>query len=487
MGMFDDIMGDPYRRSQLSGALLGISKAASDPYSNIGSIFAGAGQGAMDARQQYTQDEFQNLRLQQMRSTLEQDTAKRAALNNLFKGFGQQQSPPAALQPTAAPTPSTMDNGSQVMMQPQAQAVPQQASAPQFHLPAGFDSPEQFQDYAQIDPEGAMKRMFAAPEKPMTVSPGSHLIDPQTGREIYAAPEKPNPNQPFNSDGTPNAAYQAYERQKMQQQQAPAWANVAIARGKADRAAKGLIEPDTLTFMAQQVLAGDKSPFTNIGRGAQGAENLAALRTEVQRQAQGRGLGGADLAALNAEFGGLQAGERTLGNRTANIEMAASEAQSLMPLALQASAKVNRTQYPSLNKVILAAQQGTGDENVVRLGVAVNGLVNTYARAISPTGAPTVSDKDHAREILDKAWSQGQLGAAIGQMNQEIQAARKSPGSVRGEFRHAISGRSGDAAFPEAASTPKSQMLARPKSPADAMKLPAGTHFLDGNGVERVR
>ena len=48
----------------------------------------------------------------------------------------------------------------------------------------------------------------------------------------------------------------------------------------------------------------------------------AALRNEVTRLAQQRGLKGSDVAALNAEFAGLTAGERTLGNRTANIEIA---------------------------------------------------------------------------------------------------------------------------------------------------------------------
>lgn len=276
-------------------------------------------------------------------------------------------------------------------------------------------------------------------------------VDPYATKPGTVIPKENNPNQPFNSDGSPNKAYQEYESKKISTQQAPQWANVDLAKQRLDMQQKGIIDPDTLGFMADQVLAGDKSPFTNIGRGAQGAENLSSLRAEVMRRAKARNLGGADLASLNAEFAGLQAGERTLGNRTANIEMAASEAQNLMPIALAASKAVPRTQYPTLNKIIMAAEQGTGDENVVKLGVAVNGLVNTYARAISPTGNPTVSDKDHAREILDKAWSSGQFEAAVGQMSKEIAAARKSPGQVRGEFRSAISGRPGGyAAVPDA-------------------------------------
>lgn len=265
--------------------------------------------------------------------------------------------------------------------------------------------------------------------------------------------------------------------------------NLAISRGqlavaqqrlgldkqKLANVESGKLDPDVLGFMAQQVLAGDKSPFQNLGRGVQGAQNIALLRGEVMRQATNRGLGGADLAALNAEFSGLQAGERTLGTRTANVEMAASEVQQLAPLALQASEAVNRSQFPSLNKVELAVKQGTGDENVIRLNQAVNSLVNTYSRAISPSGTPTVNDKEHAREILETAYSKGQFSAAIDQMQKEIAAARKSPGSVRGEFRGAISGRTPQvAAVPDAPGVSTSPAMPSPQNLPRLAPKPTG-------------
>lgn len=327
-------------------------------------------------------------------------------------------------------------------------------------------SPELQSEYApqiiksQIDQQEKLN-------SPYDLAPGvRRMVGDQ---EIASAPLKPTPNQPFNPDGTPNLAFQKYTKDLKTAEQGPAWANVDIAKQKLAMTQQGLIDPDTITFMANQVLAGDKSPFQNLGRGQQGSQNIARLRNEVMNQAKARGLGGSDLASLNAEFSGLQAGERTLGTRTANVEMAATEAQKLMPIAVEASRAVPRTQYPTLNRVIMAAEQGTGDENVVKLGVAVNGLVNTYARAISPTGNPTVSDKDHAREILDKAWSGGQFEAAVGQMQKEIAAARQSPGAVRGEFRGAISGRTpGMAAVPDAPNTP----VARTGLPVSQAQLP---------------
>lgn len=301
------------------------------------------------------------------------------------------------------------------------------------------------------DDEGNVKYLDGISARNKVEFQNGRAVDPYNTPAGTIIPKQNDPNKAFNEDGSPNLAFQKYESGKIASQQAPQWANIDLAKQRLAAVQAGVIDPDSIGMMADQVLAGDKSPFQNLGRGAQGSENIAALRKEVMTRAKARGLGGADLAALNAEFAGLQAGERTLGNRTANIEMAASEAQNLMPIALAASKAVNRSQYPTLNRLQLAIQQGTGDENVVKLGVAVNGLVNTYARAISPTGNPTVSDKDHAREILDKAWSNGQFEAAVGQMQQEIAAARKSPGSVRGEFRNAISGgHGGPAPVPDA-------------------------------------
>lgn len=203
---------------------------------------------------------------------------------------------------------------------------------------------------------------------------------------------------------------------------------------------ESLLSADDAKFMAEQYLAGDRTVVANLGRGAQGGENILRFRMAVTKQAKEQGLSPAAVAAKIAEFEGIKAGERTLGTRTANIEMAVSEAQQMAPLAVQASDKVDRTKFPSLNSIILAGEKGTGDENVVRLGVATNSLINIYSRAISPTGVPTVHDKEHARELLSTAWSKGQFNAAVDQMMQELAQARKAPGIVRREFKDAVTG-----------------------------------------------
>ncbi len=216
----------------------------------------------------------------------------------------------------------------------------------------------------------------------------------------------------------------------------------------------GTFDEDTLKQLAEQARAGDASVFTNLGRGAQGAANVIALRKKIAEMNAAEGAGGADQAARNAEYFGTKAGERTLGTRTANIEMATVEAQKVAPLALEASNNVPRTNYPTLNSALLAWEKGSGDESVVRLGVAVNSLINIYSRAISPSGVPTVSDKMHARDLLDAAWSKGQFAAGVDQLMRELSAARESPGVVRKQMRDAMTGRETEAKPTAPSATP---------------------------------
>ena len=89
----------------------------------------------------------------------------------------------------------------------------------------------------------------------------------------------------------------------------------------------------------------------------------------------------------------------------------------------------------SLNSLLIAVRKGTGDPNVIKLNTAINSFINIYARAIAPTGqGATVSDKDHAREMLEQAYADGQVEGAIDIMLREIQLAKETPGEVKKTF-----------------------------------------------------
>lgn len=134
------------------------------------------------------------------------------------------------------------------------------------------------------------------------------------------------------------------------------------------------------------------------------------------------------------DFTGKNTAVRTLATRATNLALATNEFEKMAPTLLEASNAVPRTQYKSVNTIIEMALEGTGDPKVVQFGGALNTVVNIYSRAISPTGSPTVSDKDHAREILQKSWSQGQIAAGVQQLQKEIDAAKQSLPAAKDEI-----------------------------------------------------
>lgn len=204
------------------------------------------------------------------------------------------------------------------------------------------------------------------------------------------------------------------------------------------------LDPLSVRTIAQQYLAGDNTALGNIGRGTQGAKNISAVRNEISRQANAQGLNGADIAAKIAEFGGLKAGNRTLGTRTANIEVAATEAAELAPLALEASAKVARSGLLPFGKMQIMFDTQTNDPNLRQFAMANTALANAYGQVMSRGGVATVSDKEHARELLATSFDQPSYAAAVEQLQAEIRAAQRAPGKVRKEMSAAASGRTGD-------------------------------------------
>lgn len=201
------------------------------------------------------------------------------------------------------------------------------------------------------------------------------------------------------------------------------------------------LDPLTTRQIAQQYLAGDGQALANIGRGAQGAKNLVKVRDEIARQANAAGMNGADIAAKMAEFGGLKAGQRTAGTRSASIEIAAQEAAELAPLALEASQKVARSGLLPFGKAQIMFNNNTNDPNLRQFAMANNALANAYGQVMSRGGVATVSDKEHAKELLSTAFDQPSYAAAVEQLQSEIRAAQKAPKTVRRELSAETSGR----------------------------------------------
>lgn len=199
----------------------------------------------------------------------------------------------------------------------------------------------------------------------------------------------------------------------------------------------GEFTDDALRTTAEQYLAGDRQAAQGYARSATAR---IKLQNEIVKVAKERGWNGADIAAQMADFAGIMSGSRTVGTRAAQIELAASEAQKMIDIVLDKSKGFERTQFVPINQALKAFETQTGQPEVKAFGAAINSLVNVYARAISPSGVPTKSDKEHAREMLAAADSPAQVQAVMDVMRQEMKAARAAPGEVRAATRKAVTG-----------------------------------------------
>jgi hypothetical protein len=200
-------------------------------------------------------------------------------------------------------------------------------------------------------------------------------------------------------------------------------------------------------FIAQQAVdAGDYSGLKNVGRGKQGAADLRAIRNAITDYAASKGLSPTQVSAKLAEFEGMKAGMRTSANISAKVENAAEEAAQLAPLAIEAGRNVARSGFLPFGRAQVLFNNQTNDENMNKFATANIGLATAYAGAMARGGKATVTDNEHARDLLTTAKSQQAYEAIVNQMLQEIEAAKRAPKAVRDSLSNEISGKGGHGA-----------------------------------------
>lgn len=216
--------------------------------------------------------------------------------------------------------------------------------------------------------------------------------------------------------------------------------------GKNDRfrtaqasAQAGGIGDDDARVLAEAWVAGDRTVTQGLGWGKTGAANRAKVLSSATKIITDRGGSGGELAAAKAEFMGTQAGSRAVGTQAARIGIASRELQKFIPPLLDASKAVDRTQFPTINALQIAAERGTGGEAVVRLVSQVNAVKNAYAQIAARGGQSTDDARHRADEVMNAAWSSGQIEAGAKQLMIEadsaLSAAEEAKGDVTAKLR----------------------------------------------------
>jgi hypothetical protein len=212
--------------------------------------------------------------------------------------------------------------------------------------------------------------------------------------------------------------------------------NLAQSRYAQDYA-QNSFKPDTIDMMANLLIQTGNLP--PLGMGKKAADARAQIMNRASEISTGGGTTAAgaasNLASNKAEYAGTTSGSRAIGTQIANVQVAANETNKMIGVAKPYVDKVDPSDYPAVNAVGNYVAKNTGDPNIVGLATSLNAIVNTYARAINPKGVATVSDKNHARDILNAAMSKGQLNEAFNVMQQEMGASLASGPETKAGMR----------------------------------------------------
>lgn len=124
---------------------------------------------------------------------------------------------------------------------------------------------------------------------------------------------------------------------------------------------------------------------------------------------------------MTLEMIAFKRGAGNLGTRMSTTYSAAELALSTADRVTEASDKINRTRFPSVNSMLLSGKEAIGNEDVVEYKIAIDTLAREYARAaVGGNNQLTDSAQNHAREQLYMAYSKGQIKAAVRQMKKEL-------------------------------------------------------------------
>lgn len=194
---------------------------------------------------------------------------------------------------------------------------------------------------------------------------------------------------------------------------------------------------EAANLIADEYIAGNKQAASGFARSEKDREKIA---NAISIRAKERGLGGEDIAAMQSEYQGMGAGERTLGTRTAALGLASTELENFIPLAEQASKGFPRTSFPAANAALKAYEENTGDPGIRRFGAALQAVANAYSQVISRGAVAHDSDKDAAKKLVSTIDSPEAMAAIFDQIRKETAAAQQAPGEVRQQLRENMTG-----------------------------------------------
>lgn len=171
----------------------------------------------------------------------------------------------------------------------------------------------------------------------------------------------------------------------------------------------------------------------NMGRGIQGQQLAAAIRTRAAELEISQGGNPSNWPERWAQYQGEKSYQRTGGTYGMRVEAASNEVEQALPLALDASRNLPRGEWVPWNKLVQAWEQGTSDPAYNDFVVKNFSLINAYTRAMNPSGQPRITERleQKADNILSKATSPKAYEVQLRALWQEVQRSKGAIANAR--------------------------------------------------------
>jgi hypothetical protein len=187
----------------------------------------------------------------------------------------------------------------------------------------------------------------------------------------------------------------------------------------------GGASPEELYKQAEQYVAQG-----GVGFG-QKQINQPGFQGAIDRVLADKNMNRGDLSVRRIEFMSEQSEARTLGTRAGNIGSAVAEVNRIVPLALEANRKLPRSDFVPFNKLYEQGQSMLSNPNYINLNAYTTGVATAYAMTMGRSGANTVFAMQRAEHVMNMAWGQEGLEAAILAVQREAQEVLQAPEDQR--------------------------------------------------------
>lgn len=204
------------------------------------------------------------------------------------------------------------------------------------------------------------------------------------------------------------------------------------------------LSPQSIDYYADAISKGATASSLGLGYG-QSANKMAILNRVAEKYPD------VNLADAQIDMVGNKAGARTVGTAGGKVELSGQSLKSMIPLAKEAAAQIDSTEYPSINAIQNAVSKGTGDKKIVALNTYLNAVMADHAALLVRNGVATDSARQTAHDMANTAMTNGQLNTYFDAVTKEIDAQNEAIKNARGAYRTGAIDKKGKEAATESA------------------------------------